>query len=58
MIYGLTVVRGLGVLVFILFPFLNHGRGYGCGRGDERFGVTSLDEGLEGLHLPLGQFNL
>lgn len=58
MICGLIVIRGLRLLVFILFLFFDHGCGHGRGRGGEGFGVTSLDEGFESLHLAFGKFDL
>jgi len=58
MIYGLIVISGLRLPVFILVLFFDHRRGHGRGRGDDGFGVTGLDEGLKGLHLSLGQLDL
>jgi len=54
MISELITVDVLRPLVFTLVLFLDQGRR----RGDKGFGVTGLDEGLEGLHFPLGQLDL
>jgi len=56
MVRSLRGIHGLGIVFFLVLLF-DHRRGHG-GRADEGFGVTCLDEGLENLHLPLGQLDL